>query len=87
VIAGQNNKVLVVGLLISGLAIGAVKVVNDKKRKKMLSQLGGKFDQQDRDFMTEVKMRDAFWERNKDKNLTPQETISAFENMKNHLDE
>ena len=53
-IAGQKTKALTVSLLLSGLAIGVVKVFNDRKQKKqMLSQLSRKFDQQDRDYMAE----------------------------------
>ena len=86
-IAGQKTKALAVSLLLSGIAIGVVKVVSDKKQKKqMLGQLSRKFDQQDRDFMAEKEMMDAFKKRNQGKDLSSEQLLAVMENIRKPSD-
>ena len=86
-ISGQKTKALTVSLLLSGLALGVVKVFNDRKQKKqMLSQLSRKFDQQDRDYMAEKEMMDAFKKRNPGADLSSEQFLAVMGNIRKPSD-
>lgn len=79
----SNKKIILSGLVVIGGLI-LKKNIDDKKRKK-LSELSLKFDQQDRDFNTEMQMRDAFRERSEGKNLSEADVLSAYRNISDNL--
>lgn len=82
-----QNKNLVFTVLLSSIVIGGAKIINDNKnKKKRLGEMSAKFDQQDRDFSTEERMKMAFRQRNKGKELSSQDVLAAFHNMRKQSD-
>ena len=75
------EKALGLGLLFAGGAL-TLKAMADKKRKEQLSQLSRRFDQQDLDFLAQEQMRTAFRNRVKGKDLSAEEMLVGFQNIR-----
>ena len=81
-----QNKNLVFTVLLSSIVIGGAKIINAQKKKNRLSEMGAQFDRQDKQFLIQQQMKRAFRERNKDKQMSSQDVLSAFYNMRKQSD-